>query len=164
MSEQARPLPPDAKKVFKGKIYSVWQWRQKLFDGSYTTFERIQRADTSVVVGVLPDKRILLTEDEQPGRTAVITAAGGQVDPGETPAQAARREFREETGYEIGELVPWFSYHPSSRMIWQVNFFIGRNLKKKGEPELDGGERIKVLTYTFDEFLALASNQKLTML
>lgn len=154
-------IPPSAVRVFTGKIFSVWQWEQELFDGTTTTFERLTRNDYAYVIGVLPDKNILLIKDEQPDREPVLTPAGGKVEPGESPAEAATREFKEETGYTIGQLVPWHSYRPSNKIQMQVHAFIGRNISLDAAPTPEGGERITIKTYTFDEFLALGQNDLL---
>ena len=45
-----KPIPKDARCVFKGVIFEVWQWEQKMFDGSMATFERIKRPDTVVII------------------------------------------------------------------------------------------------------------------
>ena len=41
-------LPKNAKRVFKGKIFDVYQWDQKMFDNSVEIFEKMKRTDTNV--------------------------------------------------------------------------------------------------------------------
>lgn len=156
-----QPIPAEAKKVFQGQIYSVWQWEQKLYDGSYKTWEGLTRADSVHTVGILSDGTILLTEDKQPGRQGVLTPPGGQVDAGEKPEEAARREFLEETGYDIGTLIPWHHFRASTKMDWCIWAFVGRDLRKVSEPHFDPGERAKVMTFSFDEFLELGRTPRL---
>lgn len=151
----AQAIPPHATKVFQGHRYSVWQWEQELFDGSSGTWEALKRTNTAHTVGVLPDGRILLNEDTQPGRSAVLTPPGGQIDAGEAPEAAAKREFLEETGYEIGTLVPWHYYRASTNTEWFIYAYVGRDLKKVGEPHLEAGERTTARTFSFEEFLEL---------
>lgn len=153
-----KSIPRGAKKMFQGERYSVWQWQQKLYDGSTTTFEALGRPSTAQVVGVLPNNEIVLVDDVQPHRDAVITAAGGAIEEGEEPAEAGKREFLEETGYETGTLVPWYSFRPSATIDSVVYVYIGRDLKKAGGQKLEPGEKIKVLNYTFDEFIALGGD------
>lgn len=148
-------MPAHARQVWQGVIFSAWQWEQQLYDGTTATFEALARSDTAHTVGVLPQGRILLIEDEQPNRAAVITPAGGVIESGESPAQAAQREFLEETGWRIGTLVPWHHYRPSHKIDWTVHAFIGRDLTQVSDPQPEPGEKIKLLTFTFDEFLAL---------
>lgn len=154
-------MPGDAQKVFQGKIFAVWQWEQKLYDGSYTTFERLSRPDYAFGVGVLDDGNILLLHDEQPDRQTVLTPAGGKVDPGENPEAALKREFLEETGYGIGQVIPWFAYRPSTKMDMATHAFIARKLRRQTAPHPEPGERIHEVTYSFDDFLALGVNPRL---
>ena len=156
-----RPLPAHAQKVFTGKIFEVWQWEQELYDETTAVFERIKRPDYAYVIGVLRDQRIMLVRDEQPDREAVLTPAGGKVEPGEAPQDAAAREFLEETGYAAETLVPWYSYRPSGKIEFVTHAFVGRNVTHTQAPELEGGERVEPVMYTFDEFLALGQDEEL---
>lgn len=156
-----KPVPPIAKKVFQGKIFAVWQWEQELYDGSFATFERLSRPDYAFGVGVLDDGQILLLHDEQPDREAVLTPAGGKVDPGEGPEEAVRREFLEETGYEIGELKHWFAYRASTKIDFVTYGYIARKLTRKEEAHPEPGERITEVMYSFEDFLKLGQNPML---
>ncbi len=160
MSQKPQQLPDDAKEAYKGKVYSVWEWEQELFDGTKTTFEAIARVDAAMIIGILPDNKILMVEDTQPHRPGVISMAGGRIEPGEQPEEGARREFREETGYEIGKLKEYFIDQASTSTLWKTYIYIGRDLKKVGEPALDPGEKIKLLEYSFEDFLKLGQNPK----
>lgn len=154
-------IPAQAKKVFQGDIFSVWQWQQKLYDGTTALYEMLDRPDTVHTVGVLPDGKIMLTLDEQPNRPAVITPSGGRVEAGEAPEEAAQREYLEETGYEIGELLPWHEYQVHSKISWIVHAFVGRGVRKIGEPAPEAGEKIQPLFFSFDEFLELGHNPEM---
>lgn len=154
-----QPIPNSAKKVFIGKIFDVYQWEQELFDGSKETFEKLKRPDTVVVFPVLPDGRIILTEQEQPGKEPFIGATGGRVDEGEDILDAAKRELLEESGYAADHFILWNSQQPLSKIEWAVYTFIAKGIKKVAGLNLDGGEKIKLKPVTFDEFLELGSNK-----
>ncbi|MFH1534525.1 MAG: NUDIX domain-containing protein [Patescibacteria group bacterium] len=115
--ESKQPIPKNAKKVFSGILFDVYQWNQKLFDGKETTFEKLVRPDTVVIFPILEDGRILLTKQEQPGKVPFIGATGGRVDKGEDILEAAKRELLEESGYEAAEFVLWDAQHPTSKLI-----------------------------------------------
>lgn len=155
-----QPIPDHATCVYKGKIFDVYQWEQEMYEGTTKTFEKLKRPDTVVVFPVLDDGSILLTEQEQPGKTPFIGACGGRVDDGEDIFEAAKREFLEETGYEASEYVLWKSIHPASKIDWVVYFFIAKGCKKVAGQSLDGGEKIDLKTVSFDEFLQIGRNPK----
>lgn len=153
-----QPLPEDAKRVFSGVLFDVYQWEQKLFDGKTTTFEKLKRNDSAVVIPVLEDGTLLLEEDEQPGRNTVLTFPGGQGEEGEDPETVARRELLEETGYTADTLTLWHAAQPSSKIEWAIYTYIAKGCRKVAEPALDGGERITLRAVTLDELIELADD------
>ena len=141
------PLPEGAKEVFHGTIFNVYQWPQTLYDGSITTFECCVRPDTAIVVAFVDKDTVLLTKQEQPHKKkAFYDFPGGRIEDGEDPTEAARREFREETGYEIGRLEPWFVDGQSGAIRYAQHFYFARDLRPaEGGAHLDAGERITVI-------------------
>ena len=160
--ESRQQMPEDATLVFKGKLFDVYQWQQQMYDGTYQTFEKLKRPDTVVVFAVLDDGSILLTKQEQPGKSLFIGAAGGRVDEGEEIEEAAARELLEETGYRAKELILWHSEQPVSKIDWAVYTFIAKGLEKVDEQRLDAGEKITLHPVTFDEFIDTALRNKFT--
>ncbi len=131
-----------------------------MFDGTRAIFEKLKRPDTVVVFPVLPDGKIILTEQEQPGKEPFIGAAGGRIDNGEDVLTAARRELLEETGYIAEEFVLWDARHPTSKIDWVIYTFIAKKLKKISEPDLDAGEKIKLKLVTLGEFIEIGANER----
>ncbi len=159
--ESRQPLPPHAKCVFEGQIFDVYQWEQVQFDGSVKTFEKLKRDDTVVTVPSLPDKRLLLIEDEQPGRFPILTFPAGRMDKGnESPLEAAKRELKEETGYESEDWSLWKAYQPTTKIDWAMYIFVARNCTQVGNPELDAGERIRITPVSLEEVTALVHDPR----
>ena len=154
-----QPIPDNAKKVFGGVLFDVYQWEQELFDGTKTLFEKLKRPDTVVVFPVLNDGNILLTEQEQPGKEPFVGATGGRVDSGEDILEAAKRELLEESGYEASEFVLLDAQHPTSKIDWVVYTFIAKGLKKVSDMNLDAGEKITLKPVSLDEFIDIAINK-----
>ena len=134
-------IPSQAKLVFKGVIFDVYQWEQEMFDGSKETFEAIKRPSTVQVIPVKGDK-ILLSFEEQPGKPRRLTFFGGRMEKDEEPLDAAKREFLEETGMESDDWELFREYHSGGKIDWSFFFYIARNVTKKTEPHLDPGEKI----------------------
>lgn len=153
-----QPIPDHAKRVFKGVIFDVHQWEQEMYDGTKATFEKLKRPDTVVVFPVLPDGRILLTEQEQPGKEPFIGATGGRVDEDEEILAAAKRELLEESGYEAEEYILWHAEQPVDKIDWAVCVFIAKGLKKAVDLNFDAGEKIKLKPVMFDELVEMGTN------
>lgn len=83
-------IPDYADMVFAGKLFSVYQWPQKLYNGKIETFEALKRADSVNILPITVDNKIILAEQQQPGMNPFIGAIGGRVDRGEDPLSAAK--------------------------------------------------------------------------
>jgi len=150
-------MPENAERVFRGKIFDIWQWEQKLYDGSIGTFERVSRPNTANVI-VVKDGKVLVQKQEQPDKAQVYySLPGGRCDngPDEDPLTAAKRELLEETGLVSNDWTLWKEDAPFNKIIWTIYTFLARDCRKEAEPRLDAGERIENLWVDFDEFLKL---------
>lgn len=154
-------VPESARLAFEGNLFDVYQWEQKLYDGTHATFEKVVRTDTAVIYPVLPDGRILLVEDSQPHRSAIITPPAGRLEDGEEPQPAIERELLEETGYKAERIEPFYVVQPYEKFDWFVHVFIGYGCKKTQEPKADPGEQIVLMPVTFDEMIALVVEGKI---
>ncbi len=154
-------IPPHAKLVFKGVIFDVYQWEQEMYNGTIATFERLKRPDTVVVFPVLPNGKIIITEQEQPGSGPFIGATGGRVDEGEDILEAAKRELLEESGYIAEEFILWDAKQPIGKIEWTVWTFVAKKIKKVANQSLDGGEKIRLLEVTLDELIDIPAKKNI---
>ncbi len=143
-------IPDGAKRVFEGKIFDVYQWEQKLYDGSAATFEMLKRPDT-VEVLVIRGGEVLLVRDEQPNRQMRIDFPGGRVDPGEDWLQAAQRELREETGLECKSWKLVDVRQPQGKLEWFVALYVATDIVAEHEPEPEAGEKIALQWQDYEE-------------
>lgn len=153
-----KKIPNHAKKVFKGVIFEVYQWEQKLYDGSTATFERLKRPDTICIIPVIDDN-IVIAKEEQPTKAPAWTLVGGRQDPGEEPLTVAKRELLEETGMVADDWELFLQEQPAGKLDWNVYIYIARNCRKIAEQALDGGEKIDVHHVSFDEFVRLTTEE-----
>lgn len=148
-----QPLPRKAKKVFQGRLFSVYQWEQKLFDGTFGIFEKITRRDTVGIIAVTQEGKILLTHQEQPGVKPFMGTPGGIIDRGEEPFHAAQRELVEETGYVSTKWSLYQAIQPTTKIDWAIFTFLAKDCKKIQEPTLDAGEKVKVQELSLEDFI-----------
>ncbi len=151
----ARNIPKNAKLAFKGQTVSIYQWRQRMFDGSYETFEAIKRAYTVQIIPVVDDK-VVIVHEEQPGIGSWYGMVGGRIDEGELPLHAAKRELLEETGLVAKKLVLLKRFStPKSQIDWVIYLYLAKDCKKVAEQDLDAGERINTYTVPVEKLLDL---------
>ena len=147
-------IPKQAKRVFKGVIFDVYQWPQKMFDGSYETFEMLKRQGAVQVIPVTGNK-ILINKQRQPNhKKFYYSFFGGRMDKkGESPLQTAKRELLEESGYTSNQWIFYKKYQPHPKFDWTVYFYIALDCKKINKQNLDKGEKINIISLSFDEFI-----------
>ncbi|MFA6160275.1 MAG: NUDIX domain-containing protein [Parcubacteria group bacterium] len=147
-------LPVNAKCVFKGVIFEVWQWEQKMFDGTTETFEKIWRYPTLEIIATVGDK-IIIENQDQPDSKGNINLVSGRADKGDDILEEAKRELLEETGCQSDNWNLFMKHKISAKILHDICYFVARDCKKIQEPNLDAGEKIETKLVTFDEFLLL---------
>ncbi len=128
-------IPKQAKKVFEGVIFDVYQWEQEMFDGSFAIFEMLKRPNTLAVIAVKSDK-ILLIDEEQPGLLKKRSVFTGRQEIDEEPLEGAKREFFEESGMISYDWQILYTTGFHYKIEWETHIFIARNVKKIQEPKL----------------------------
>ncbi len=157
-------IPKDSKKVFEGILFDVHHWEQEMFDGSHQTFEMLYRKPSVDVIAIVDDK-ILVLDQEQPGKPLFPSLPGGRVEKDEDVFKSAERELLEETGYKAEEIIKIeeFGDGDYSKLVFPETIFVGRNCKKITKQNLDAGEKIKIKFFDFDEFLQLCRDPRFTV-
>lgn len=107
----------------------------------------LECSDWANVVALTAAGEVVLIRQYRFGSDEVtLEIPGGLVDPGETPIEAARRELREETGYEAERLVSLGSVAPNPAMQRnRLHCFLAEGCREVGAPQPDEGEDIEVV-------------------
>lgn len=150
-------VPDEAKLVFKGIIFSVYQWQQMMFDGSTATFEMLKRTNTIQVIAT-QNHKILMSRQSQPNKADYHSLFGGRAEENEDPLVTAKRELLEESGLVSDDWELFNVYNPAYKMQWDIYFYIARNCKKIQEAKPDAGEQIQTLECSFEEFVNLVQS------
>lgn len=138
--------------VFRGKLLDVRRDLVRLPDGREATREYIRHPGAVVIVAVLPDGRLLFERQfRYPLRRVFIELPAGKIDADEDILECARRELREETGFEadewrhLGVMHPCIGYSDE-----RIEIFLARGLHHVGA-SLDDGEFLELLMLDPDE-------------
>ncbi|NIA03621.1 MAG: NUDIX domain-containing protein [Nitrospirae bacterium] len=128
----------ESQQAFEGKLISLRVDRLRLSTGVEITREVVLHPAAVAILPILPDDRMLLVRQyRHPVGDLLWEIPAGLVDPGESPLVAAKRELREETGYEAQDWVESISFFTSPGFTDEkIALYIARGLIKVGAPDL----------------------------
>lgn len=151
LPDKAILIPDEAKLVFDGIIFDIYQWPQTEFDGSTKTYEMVKKKDTVCCIGVV-DGQLLVIEDEQPHNGKWLTFPTGKVEKtDDSLLTAVKRETAEETGYVFGNWRLIQVVQPHTKMEWFIYYFVASDVERTGLQQLGAGEHITMKKLPFDE-------------
>jgi ADP-ribose pyrophosphatase len=146
----------DSKVLFQGRRFRVERQVQIGPDGREHAWEIIRHPGAAVILPLLDDGRLCLVRNCRPavGET-LIELPAGTLEPGEDPAETARRELAEETGYRARRIEHLISFYSSPGICDEhMHLYRAQDLTA-GPMSLDPGEQLEPLLCSWDEALAM---------
>jgi ADP-ribose pyrophosphatase len=134
-----------SKEVLKNKLFTIVDEVAQDNSGFEIHRSIVRHPGSAVMLAVDEKERILLVKQFRlPAEKDLWELPAGRIDAGETPLQAAKRELREETGYQAKKWVKLISYWASPGYVAEkMNVFLALDLKA-GEQQPMDDERIEV--------------------
>lgn len=138
-----------SRRWFEGRVFAVRVDEVKFEDGSEHRIDVVEHAASVAIVATpTPDTIVLVRQYRHPANAALWEIPAGSSEANESPADGARRELHEETGYLAGRVRPIGSVWTTPGFCSEVMHFFHADQLTAGAQAMDEDERIEVRTCT----------------
>lgn len=166
MTDAKDPLAEElisSKVVYNGHFLHLIKDEVKTPDNVVTFREYLHHPGASMMIAMFDDGSVILERQyRHPLRRSFLEFPAGKLNDKESPLNCAKRELREETGYEasswekIGRFNNAIGYSDE-----EITVFLARDLKKVGQ-NLDAGEVLELEVVPWQRVVEMATNGEIT--
>jgi len=149
-----RWLSQEREAVYDCRLFSVTEHRRRSpRTGKVHPFWVLDHADWVNIVPLTADRRVVMVMQYRHGvEDFTLEVPGGLIDPGESPLAAARREMREESGYDSDDVVPLGVIHPNPAIQSnRCHTFLARDVRLTSSVSFDTTEETEVVLVPLEE-------------
>jgi len=149
--------------VYRGRLLHVLEDEVRLPDGASARREYIRHPGAVMIIPVLDAETVVLVRQfRYPLRRHFYELPAGKREQGEDPLATARRELREECGYEAAEWRRLASIHPCIGYSDEaIDIYLARGLTHVGQ-STDDEEFVEVIPIKLTEALGWIRDGRIT--
>lgn len=138
--------------IYDGKILSLDVDEVLCPNGKKSKREVVRHCKASAIIATIDGKFILEEQFRYPYEEIILEIPAGKCNKDEDPADCAKREFEEETGYVAGTLIHLGDMYPSPAYTDEIiSIYLAKDLSR-GKVHLDDNEAINVKYLTLEDF------------
>lgn len=155
----------ETRKVYSTRIFDLHHHRRSHQHRGDHDFYVLQAPDWVNIIPLTDDEQVVMVRQFRHGtEDFTLEIPGGMVDPEDSsPKAAARREMREESGYDSEDIVELGKVHPNPAI--QGNYchtFLARHVRSGPKIELDTSEETEVLLVPLNSIKDLIASGEIT--
>ncbi len=148
--------------IFHGRAVNLKIERVIEPGGVDTTREVVYHPGSVVVVPHLADGRLILVRQyRHAARQSLWELVAGGMEPGETVRQSARRELREETGFDARVLKPFLDFYPSPGILSEKMHLVEAWDLRPSKKQPDADERIETGFFSVKQVMEMIQSRKI---
>jgi ADP-ribose pyrophosphatase len=153
----------ESRPVYRNPWIAVREDRVLRPDGVAATFGIVEMKTGVTVIAVTDAAEVVLVREYKYGvGRETLEAISGGIEPAEAPLDAARRELKEEAGFEAAEWIDLGVIDPFTTVIRSPNYmFLARGLTAV-ERQPDDGEFVETVRIPFEQAFEMALESRIT--
>ncbi len=143
-------------KIFDGRVFKVEVQTVELLDGKPAKREIVRHNGGACVVALDHDQKVYLVRQfRKPYDAELLEIPAGKLEPGEDPAECARRELIEETGLHADKIDFLAKIYPTPGYCSEIlSIYLATGLTQ-GEAQPDADEHLSCHAFPLEEILAM---------
>jgi len=145
-----------SEKKYNGKVLNLRVDTIKTFEGGESTREIIEHPGAVAIIAITNDNKIVMVKQyRKPVEEALLEIPAGKIEKDEEHSKTARRELKEETGYDAEHIELLFSYYSSPGISTEkIYLYLAKQLTS-GETDFDDNEHIDTEEYSIGDLLEM---------
>ena len=137
--------------IYKGRIIDIYADDVRLPNGKEGKREYVSHRGGAAILPIDAEGNVYLVRQfRYPYREVILEIPAGKLEAGEDPAETAKRELEEETGYRCTELVPYGVLYPTPGYTNEHLYIYLASGLTKGTVHLDEDEFVNLVVLPFD--------------
>jgi len=135
-------------RIYEGAILNLRKDKVTVKEGRTSYREIVEHRGGVVILGLTEEGKIpMIRQYRKAAEQVMLELPAGKLEKGEDPAEAARRELREETGYIAGNIRHVAAFYPTVGYSEEVLFVFFAEALTKSQTDFDDNESIEIEEY-----------------